>query len=71
MSREVFKVSVGGQIEEMALPEPERHYREFTITGKVYSGNESHAEWLLYWAIRNSEADSEILIDKITIGGKE
>ena len=45
----------------------EMKFREFVIRGKVYSGNESHAEHSVYWAIRNSEADSDILISDIEI----
>lgn len=42
-------------------------YREFTITGKIYSGNDSHAHHQLFWALRNSESDSAILINDITV----
>jgi len=45
-------------------------YREFTITGRVYSGSDDHAKHLAFWAIRNSEHDSEILIDTLEIGEK-
>lgn len=41
--------------------------REFVIRGKVFSGSDKHAEHSLFWAIRNSEFDGEIYIDKITI----
>lgn len=46
-------------------------YRTFTITGKVLSGSDSHAEHSVYWAIRNSEYDPDILITQITIGNGE
>jgi hypothetical protein len=45
----------------------EMKFREFVIRGKVYSGNDSHARHSVYWAIRNSEADSDILISDIEI----
>ena len=40
---------------------------EFVLRGKVFAGNESHAEHSLFWAIRNSEWDAEIIIDEIKI----
>jgi len=46
-----------------------QEYRSFTITGKVLSGNNSHAHHSLFWAIRNSEWDSEIMIDSIEVEG--
>ncbi len=46
-----------------------KEYRKFVITGKVLSGNNSHAHHSLFWAIRNSEWDSEIVIDGITVEG--
>jgi urease accessory protein UreH len=47
--------------------ETEMQYRDFTVTGRVYSGNKSHAKHSVYWAIRNSEQGNEILIDNIKI----
>ena len=45
----------------------EMTYRDFTVTGRVYSGNNNHAEWVLYWAIRNSEHDENIIIHSVEI----
>lgn len=50
------------------MDEPDWRFRTFTISGKVYSGNESHARHTVYWALRNSEADSEILIEELAVG---
>lgn len=33
----------------------------FTVQGKVYAGNEAHAKHSVYWALRNSEYDDELL----------
>jgi hypothetical protein len=46
-------------------------YREFTITGKIYSPNESVAKHRVYWAIANSEHQDEFLIEDITIENGE
>lgn len=46
-------------------------YRDFTITGRVYSGNESHAKHLVYWAIRNSETEEDVIIHSVTIENGE
>lgn len=49
--------------------EPEEwRYREFTVTGKIYSPKRSIAEYRVYWALRNSEFDDAILIDDIAVG---
>jgi hypothetical protein len=42
-------------------------FRHFTVTGKVYSGNASHAKHSIYWALRNSQYDDELLIDTVEI----
>lgn len=48
--------------------EPEEWgFREFTVTGKIYSPKPSVAEHRVYWALRNSEYDDVILIDNIKI----
>jgi len=48
--------------------EPEEwRYREFTVTGKIYSPKQSIAEYRMFWALRNSEWDDSILIDNIKI----
>ena len=48
--------------------EPEEwRYREFTVTGKIYSPKRSIAEYRMFWALRNSEWDDSILIDNIKI----
>jgi len=46
-------------------------YREFTLRGRVYSGNESHARHSVYWSIGASPYDSDILIDEIQIEGED
>jgi hypothetical protein len=46
-------------------------YREFTVTGKIYSPNESVAKHRVYWAIANSEHQDEFLIDEVTIKNGE
>ena len=51
--------------------EYEMKYREFTVTGKIYSPNESVAKHRVYWAIRNSENEGEFLIGNITIENGE
>ena len=53
------------------MDSPEMTYRDFTITGRVYSGNESHAEHLVYWAIRNSETEEDVIIHSVTIKNGE
>lgn len=45
----------------------EMGYRDFTVTGRVYSGNNNHAEHIVYWAIRNSEHDSDVIIHSVQI----
>lgn len=48
--------------------EPEEwRYREFTVTGKIYSPKQSIAEYRMFWALRNSEWDDSILIDDIEV----
>jgi hypothetical protein len=42
-------------------------HREFTVTGRIYSPNESVAKHRVYWAIANSEYQEDFLIDEITI----
>lgn len=44
--------------------------REFVIRGKVFSGSDDHAKHSVFWAIRNSEFDSDIFIDEIQIEGE-
>jgi hypothetical protein len=39
----------------------------FVVRGKVFAGSDKHAEHSVFWAIRNSEWDGEILIDDIKI----
>ena len=46
-------------------------YRPFVIRGRVYSGNESHAAHVAYWAMANSESDDSLLIDHIEIETNE
>lgn len=46
-------------------------FREFTVTGKIYSPNPSVAKHRVYWAIRNSENEGEFLIGDITIENGE
>lgn len=53
------------------MEDTEMKYRHFVIRGRVYSGNESHAAHTVYWAIGNSEADSDILIDDIQIAEED
>jgi len=53
------------------MEDNEMTFREFTIRGTVYSGNSSHAEHTVYWAIRNSASDGSILIDEIIIEDEE
>jgi hypothetical protein len=53
------------------MTDNEMTFREFTIRGTVYSGNASHAEHTVYWAIRNSDSDSAIMIEEITIEAEE
>lgn len=55
----------------LSKEEPEMKFRAFTITGAVYSGNEDHAKHTLFWAIRNSAADTEILLKEINIEGEQ
>lgn len=45
-------------------------YREFTVTGRVYSGSADHAKHRVFWAISDSEYEDEFLIDKIVIEGE-
>ena len=53
----------------MQMPETTSgmEYREFVITGKVWSGSNEQAKHSLFWSIRNSEWDSEIEIEQIKI----
>jgi len=51
--------------------EYEMGYRKFTVTGKIYSPNESVAKHRVYWAIANSAHEHEFLIGEITIGDGE
>lgn len=48
----------------------EMAYREFTVRGRVYSGNESHAKHGVYWAIANSDEAERFLIDEVTVEGE-
>lgn len=51
----------------MMAEEQPMKYRNFTITGKIYGPNESVAKHNIFWALRNSEYDSEILIDSVDV----
>lgn len=42
-------------------------YRDFTVTGRVYSGTNHHAEHIIYWALRNSEHDGDVIIHSVQI----
>lgn len=55
----------------LAGEEEPMKYRDFTITGRIYGPNESVAKHNVYWALRNSEYDDQILINEISIGGEE
>lgn len=52
---------------KMMAEEQPMKYRNFTITGKIYGPNESVAKHNIFWALRNSEYDSEILIDSVDV----
>lgn len=55
----------------LAGEEEPMQYREFTITGRIYGPNKSVSTHNVYWALRNSEYDDQILIDTISVGGEE
>jgi len=42
-------------------------YRAFTITGKVYSPNESVAKHIVYWSLDEGDNMNEIIIESVTI----
>jgi hypothetical protein len=53
---------------EAVGPDDERWaYRQFTVTGKIYSPKKSIAQYRVFWALRNSNFDDAILIDNIEI----
>lgn len=53
--------------------EDEMKYREFTVRGRVYSGNRSHATHTIYWALAEQRRRSgyDVLIDDIVIQNGE
>lgn len=53
------------------MSEPEWKYRTFTITGKVYSPNESVAKHRAYWSIADSEYQDHFLIESVEIENGE
>lgn len=56
-------------METMTDDEPMK-YRRFSVSGKIYSPNESVARHHIFWALRNSEYDDQILIDETIIEGE-
>jgi len=53
------------------MSDSEMAFRDFVVTGRVYSGNESHASHTIFWALTNSDHNDEILIQNIKINEGE
>jgi len=48
-------------------PEVRMAYRTVDMRARVYSGSDDHAKHTLYWAVRNSESDGDIIIAEIKV----